>query len=112
MPRVGCRTSLRVLRFSNICDLPGPSQLAATYSALWLAEMALIRVKYLSVRGRISTVRDQDRLFAHLSAKWKISTMETEECRLEHLVRSIGDQLLTGIDRERLQPLLNGAARI
>lgn len=45
--------------------------------------------------------------------KWKISAMETEEYRLQaHLVRSIGDQLLTRIDRERLQTVLNGAALI
>lgn len=38
--------------------------------------------------------------------------METEEYGLQaHLVRSIGDQLLTRIDRERLQTVLNGAAR-
>jgi len=44
--------------------------------------------------------------------KWKMSTAETEEYRLQaHLVRSIGDQLLTRIDRDRLQTILNGAAR-
>ena len=44
--------------------------------------------------------------------KWKASTAETEEYRLRaHLVRSIGDQLLHRIDRDRLQALLNGAAR-
>lgn len=44
--------------------------------------------------------------------KWKASTAETEEYRLEaHLVRNIGDQLLHRIDRDRLQAVLNGAAR-
>src|SRR3954471_6734242 len=44
--------------------------------------------------------------------KWKASTAETEEYRIRaHLVRSIGDQLLHRIDRERLQTVLNVAAR-
>jgi len=44
--------------------------------------------------------------------KWKASTAETEEYRLQaHLVRSIGDQLLHRIDRDRLQAVLNSAAR-
>src|SRR4051812_37439911 len=44
--------------------------------------------------------------------KWKMSTAETEEYRLQvHLVRNIGDQLLTKIDREKLQDVLNRAAR-
>ena len=44
--------------------------------------------------------------------KWKASTAETEEYRLRaHLVKAIGDQLLHRIDRDRLQSLLNGAAR-
>jgi len=44
--------------------------------------------------------------------KWKASTAETEEYRIRaHLVRSIGDQLLHRIDRDRLQTVLNMAAR-
>ncbi len=44
--------------------------------------------------------------------KWKASTTETEEYRLRaHLVKTIGDQLLHRIDRDRLQTVLNGAAR-
>ncbi len=44
--------------------------------------------------------------------KWKASTAETEEYRLRaHLTRTIGDQLLHRIDRDRLQAVLNGAAR-
>lgn len=44
--------------------------------------------------------------------KWKASTIETEEYRLRaHLVKTIGDQLLHRIDRDRLQTVLNGAAR-
>ena len=44
--------------------------------------------------------------------KWKASTAETEEYRLRaHLVRTIGNQLLHRIDRDRLQLVLNGAAR-
>ncbi len=44
--------------------------------------------------------------------KWKASTTETEEYRLRaHLTRTIGDQLLHRIDRDRLQAVLNGAAR-
>ncbi len=44
--------------------------------------------------------------------KWKASTTETEEYRLQaHLVRTIGDQLLHRVDRDRLQTVLNTAAR-
>jgi integrase len=44
--------------------------------------------------------------------KWKASTTETEEYRLRaHLVKTIGDQLLHRVDRDRLQTVLNGAAR-
>lgn len=44
--------------------------------------------------------------------KWKASTAETEGYRLQaHLVRSIGDQLLHRIDRDRLKAVLNSAAR-
>ena len=44
--------------------------------------------------------------------KWKASMAETEEYRLRaHLVKSIGDQLLHRIDRDRLKAVLNGAAR-
>ncbi len=44
--------------------------------------------------------------------KWKASTTETEEYRLRaHLVKTVGDQLLHRIDRDRLQAVLNAAAR-
>lgn len=44
--------------------------------------------------------------------KWKASTAETEESRLRvHLMKTIGDELMTKIDRERLQNVLNKKAR-
>lgn len=44
--------------------------------------------------------------------KWKASTAMNEELRIQvHLVRSLGSQLMTKIDREGLQVLLNKKAK-